>query len=795
MTCTAKRITLTCDPFGVDHSKPWYSRGIWPARWITLSRQYDPPFVAAYRNRFSLDAETTLRIHVTADQRYDLFLDGIRIGWGSERGDEENWFFETYELTLTPGSHVLVARTWTWGDLTPYYQRSICPGLLVAADERHSMLLSTGRALWEGKILDGYHFYTWRCVDPPMQIDGRQFAWGFESGEGDGWVAARMLHEGCNGAIRNETPGIHQLKPASLPPMREQIIVDVTVRYVSSASCSPDHPIPIRKQDDLPAEHELWSKALHNNSVTIPPHTFRRVLYDLGNYYCYFPQIHVTAGRQSRVTFSWAEALFRESAGEQKGNRNEVFDLYVYGPRDTYIPDGGRWRRFEPLYWRSGRYVELQIETHDDPLVFCGLSLRETRYPLAMESRIESPSTTWNQVIPLAVRSLQMCSHETLMDCPYYEQLMYLADARLELLGWMAITRDCAMIRKTLTLFDASRLPNGLTQSRYPSRVRQVIPPFSLWWVGMLHDYAFWRNDPDFVRALLPSARNVIDGYLRFLNKDGLIEGLPGWNFMDWVPDWPLGVPPQGECGVSAMLNWQFVYTLSMMANLEQAMGERELCERCCRLAHTLSARLIDMFWDPNVNLFADDLSRRSFSEHTQCLAILAETLEPEHISCLKEAMTTYPSLSKATIYFSHYLFEAFQKMRAFEAIEYRLSAWFNLVDFGFRTTPERPEPSRSDCHGWSSHVIYHYFATILGVRPGNFGFTNVVISPQLGTLNRAGGSLVHPKGLITTCFEKSHHEMIAAIHLPDGIEGTLHLSNQTIPLGSASRQYRVALA
>ena len=48
--------------------------------------------------------------------------------------------------------------------------------------------------------------------------------------------------------------------------------------------------------------------------------------------------------------------------------------------------------------------------------------------------------------------------------------------------------------RKAIEMFDQSRMANGLTQSRYPSRVRQIIPPFSLWWVGMVYDYALWRG-------------------------------------------------------------------------------------------------------------------------------------------------------------------------------------------------------------------------------------------------------------------------------------------------------------
>jgi hypothetical protein len=121
------------------------------------------------------------------------------------------------------------------------------------------------------------------------------------------------------------------------------------------------------------------------------------------------------------------------------------------------------------------------------------------------------------------------------------------------------MTQDARLPRKALQMFDMSRLPTGLTQSRYPSRSRQIIPTFSLWYVAMLHDNLMWRDDLDFVRELAPGARGVLDAFRAFQNSDGLVQAPQGWNFVDWVPEWrpANGQPPQGEWGVSCVINWQ----------------------------------------------------------------------------------------------------------------------------------------------------------------------------------------------------------------------------------------------
>ena len=129
--------------------------------------------------------------------------------------------------------------------------------------------------------------------------------------------------------------------------------------------------------------------------------------------------------------------------------------------------------------------AELLIETGDQPLTVEGIGLLETRYPLEMESRFSSSDPRLDAVVPVALRGLQMCAHETYMDCPYYEQMMYVGDTRLEALTTYAISSDERLPRKAIKLFELSRLPQGFTQARYPGRDQQLIPPFALWWIGM----------------------------------------------------------------------------------------------------------------------------------------------------------------------------------------------------------------------------------------------------------------------------------------------------------------------
>ena len=118
-----------------------------------------------------------------------------------------------------------------------------------------------------------------------------------------------------------------------------------------------------------------------------------------------------------------------------------------------------------------------------------------------------------------------------------------------------------------------------------------------------------------------------------------------------------------------------------------------------------------------------------------------------------------------------------------------RMSLWLDLQTQGFKTTPEAPEPTRSDCHGWGSHPIYHFFATVMGVRPDSFGFSAVDIRPQPGPLKHINGKIVHPSGWIEADFAFENNHLSGSIILPHDVHGTLRYNNRTVPLRGGAKQ------
>lgn len=770
----------------VDFGSAFRSR---PA-WITAHQPQSLPDVTAYRLQVDLPQAAVIRVHVSADERYLFYVDGQVMGRGPERGSDRAWFYESYDLTLTAGAHTVVALVWQLGEIAPRAQVGLAGGFLLEAEGEFGALLSTKSANWECKPVTGLSFtmpegaqrMAW-FVEPIQTTEGAAYPWGVESGQGDGWQPVNARREDF--AFPFGIHALHVLQPALLPAQLAVPRQAGRVRFVAATAWDDPQLIAVHADAALPAEVTDWQALLDEaRPLLIPAHTHRQVILDLEEYVCAYPQVQLSGGRGSTLTIGWAEALHLDASGRSKGHRDGVEGrTFIALCRDVIVADGGMQRQFEPLWWRSGRFIVLLIESGDEPLTLEQFGLLETRYPLAMESRFHSNDDRLDAVTPLALRGLQMCAHETYMDCPYYEQLMYVGDTRLEALTTYAISPDDRLPRKSILLFGLSRLPDGLTQARYPSRDVQVIPPFALWWVGMVYDYALWRGDQAFISALLPGVRAVLDGFLAHVNAENLLQAPAGWNFTDWTEEWRLGVPPDGFNGVSGPLNWHLIYTLGLAARLEEWVGEPLSAQRWQRWRTDLAAAAKRHFWNKARGLFADEGTHTHFSEHTQCLALLSGMLEGEQQQRTAQTLLSDQSLTRTTIYFTHYLFETYRLLAQPDAFFARLGLWFDLAAHGFKTTPEQPEPARSDCHGWGAHPLYHFFATLLGIRPASFGFDAVEIAPMPGHLTHLSGELVHPGGRIVADLHFADSQVHGTVTLPADVHGNFCYAGQTVAL------------
>jgi alpha-L-rhamnosidase len=730
-----------------------------------FSGGWQQPVILRFRRQF--EATTApVRIHVSADERFELFLDGQRIARGPDRSDVEHWSYSTYDLQLVPGGHRLEALVWSIGPYQPVAQLSWRGGFVLKAAGDYDQQLTTGKAAWEVTRLAGFDFSNVSFVGASLTAHGCGPQWK----EGD-YVPAIVIRAPLNpGNMWGESAAGWKLFPTTLPDQLDREINTGQAVALGNGSLTRDKTVLAEqaRNPDLPK----WQAVIDGQGqIVVPANSEQFLLWDLKNYYCAYPLAEVSGGAGAKMTWAWAESLYLPHS-DGKGQRDEFIGKTFRGDTDTFLPEGGAHQKFSTFWWRAGRWCLISVKTGSEPLTIHRLALDESRYPLENESSFDDGDPELPGVMKLAARGLQMCAHETYMDCPYYEQLQYVGDSRLELLTTYAMTRDDRLAKRDIQLFDFSRRNWGFVNERYPSYLPQQSPTFSLIWALMLNDYTYWRNDPAFVKARVIGLRSMLEHFEPYVNQDGLLENLPGWPFMDWVPQWSNGDAPDGAHGVSSLNNLLYVYALQKSAQVEDSLGESLLAQRLRAKAERTAAAVRAKFWDETRGLMADNLVHTEFSEHGQCLALLTDTLTGDQARRCFDQLLTAPDLKRATIYFSFYLIETYQKFGRGDLILDRMDFWKDLVKQGLKTPVEQPGDTRSDCHAWGSHPLFDLQASVAGVRPASPGFRTVRIAPLPGKLPKIVSHTPHPDGFINLDLNFEGEHCHGTIELPPGITG-----------------------
>jgi len=418
------RVLIDKDPFSHRTADVSISdRFCWPCSWIECGPAGEPPFVTAFRRCFTLDAARKVRIHVSADERYELFLDGERVGRGSERGDVNNWFFETYEFEISAGDHTFAARVWTLdeeplhetdkpspyvgssriGSIAPCAQITSRAGFILAPeDDDLTSVLGTGSSAWETRLLNGFSFELAslgaQLAGAHVRLDGSEYEWDWLSSE-DGWRPATTGYPGVDGVLSNDRRVHHRLKPAILPAMISREIAGMRVVHVDTPDEDPAGIQVLNANTDADLS-EAWQVLLGGEDLVIPANTSQRAIIDLNEYYCAYSGVTVSGGAGASVRLHWAEALLEEPGTYRKGVRDRIEGKYFGGMGDTFLPDGGDDREFTPLWWHAGRYLEVFVTTADQELTLHSIGLKETRYPLENEGGFEADDDQLREEAP-----------------------------------------------------------------------------------------------------------------------------------------------------------------------------------------------------------------------------------------------------------------------------------------------------------------------------------------------------------------------------------------------------------
>ncbi|MBV8390444.1 MAG: alpha-L-rhamnosidase N-terminal domain-containing protein [Mucilaginibacter sp.] len=757
----------------------------WNAQWITVPGGTGVDYeICLFRKSVNIASKpSTYLVHVSADNRYKLFVNGKLISIGPARGDFYYWNYETVDLApyLQEGKNIISAIAFNEGLVRPTAQMTFHTGFILQGHTQAEEDINTNSS-WKCYRDSAYVplpvvlVHSYYAAGPGEQITMKLHPKNWQQADFDDsrWNKALKVSDGTPKGKFTFIEG-WMLVPSPIPA-RDLVMQRLRkMRRVDGVSL----------QSTFPAE---------KGAVTIPAHTKATILLDQTYLTNAYPTIAFSKGKDAGILLSYAEGLYKiETEGKNskdwkdqtvKGNRDEIEGKRFVGRKDSLISDGSEGQQFTPLNWRTFRYIQLIVQTKDEPLVIDDLYSMVTGYPFKYNARLETKDDTLTKILEIGWRTARLCAWETYMDCPYYEQLQYVGDTRIQALVSYYNSGDDRLARNAITLLDHSRISEGITQSRYPTAVMQQIPTFSLWWIGMLHDYYLYRDDSGFVKDKLQGTRDVLSFFNRYQQTDGSLNNPPYWEFTDWAngkalnpkKNWNAGVGPIGENGNSSVLDLQLLWAYQIASELESKLGSKEYASVYEQRAAQLKQTIRTKYWVAARNEFSDRPEKDVFSQHTNSLAILTGITTPQETAQIAHQLLSDSTLIPASIYFKYYLHQALIKAGLGNDYISWLGIWRDNIKMGMTTWAEMSDiaSSRSDCHAWGSSPNVELYRTVLGIESDAPGFSKVTIEPHLGSITHIGGEIPHPKGTISVKYALENNKWHMNITLPVGVPGRL---------------------
>lgn len=739
----------------------------WSSQWITCpgvaQREYG---VYHFRKNFTLsNVPSAFIIHVSADNRYRLFVNGQPVCAGPARGDLFNWFYETIDIGpfLKAGKNNIAAIVWNMGTLAPVAQISNQTAFVLQGDSEVEKVINTDagwkvikdKAYKPCSLDNGERLQVYMVTGPGDQVEGKLYPWDWEKTDynDSDWIAAEEVTH--PEPVGYGTDNRWTMAPRSIPLLKDSLARFKSVRRVSTG---------------ITTEQGLITG---NKAITIPAHQNICLLLDMAENTAAYPELTISAGKGSSIKMTYAESLF-DTKGN-KGNRNEIDHKEIKGNYDIFITDGGKERKFRPLWFRAYRYLQLDINTKEDPLIINDIYSMNTGYPLRMNASFSCSDNSLQEIWNTGWRTARLCAGELYYDTPYYEQLQYTGDSRIQSLISLYTSGDDRLMKKAILDFYHSRTPEGLTQGRYPSNRLQIIPTFSLFWISMVHDYWMNRQDDAFVKQFLPAINEILEWYNARINQDKKMLGpMTWWNFVDWDNFDSWGVPAGVSDGNSSIITLQYAYTLNQAADLFKAFNHTSQATAYNTLAAELGQSTFLACYNMKKGLLADSPDQTSYSQHAGIWAVLSDAIPIQEVKPMMKRILEDKSIGQVTFFYRFYLMQALKKAGLGDLYYSQLTPWRDMLKLGLTTFAEKPEPTRSDCHAWSASPNYDFLATICGIMPEAPGFKQVLIEPSLGELTEAEGTMPHPDGKIYVHLKRQNNDGInAEISLPEAVTGT----------------------
>jgi len=436
-------------------------------------------------------------------------------------------------------------------------------------------------------------------------------------------------------------------------------------------------------------------------------------------------------------------------------------------------------QRYRTFVRRGFRYSYLSFRNFDRPIRVRLMRVLQSTYPQSRQGSFACSDPKLTQIWEIGAHTVRSCSEDSYTDCPSYEQVHWVGDARNEALVDLVVNGDARLSRHCWIQAGRSLDRSPIVESHVPSAWQSVLPAWTFLWMRWAQEHYLLTGDKAFAKQAMTFLDRNYEGIIKALNDDGLFA-MTAWNLFDWAPI------DQPNDGVVTHVNCLCVLGLNQSAQLAHMLGKIKTGERWMKTAAGIARAVNAKLWDSRKRAYVDSIHAdgshsKVFSQQTHTAAYISGVATGARRQRSREIMQASPAgfVKAGSPFFMFFALEGLVREARFaEMIDTIRSYWWPQIEAGATTFWEvyaegAARLTRSHCHGWSAAPTYFLSTHVLGIHPLSPGFATVAITPQPGDLRWAQGCVPTPRGPVSVYWrrEGSSFEIDASV---PGSAGTI---------------------
>lgn len=737
----------------------------WQASWVWADRAGGQNQHVQFRADWQQPDRAGAVLHITADSRYRVWVNGELIGDGPVASPPYFTMYDSLDISaqVRPGTNHIAVVVHQLGT------GRMAQGGLIAeiTDPADAQTLLSTNEQWRARPADAWQAdalaFRMNKLGPFHEFcDLRRLPDDWRTADASGWPKAfvrQSRHHGKGGAVmpwcRLLPRGIdrlreHTVRPAAVHTAEECIDLANRVRSndLTISLSQVGRPVDWALLDDAEAlcrddeaAATLGCSTHHRDGVADGRYDPALTL-DFGRVLTGYAEVEIDCPVDgAQIEIGYAERLIDDRFN------NAIENLFA----DRVTLGKGK-AVFRPLLWRSFRYLRLRLKYCEAPLTLRRADAIEVNYPFDKRGEFTCDDTRLVDIHRICTTTVDLCSIESLMDTPSREQAQWLGDvAAVTVPAIIDAYGDHALPGKFFRQAAAGTQPSG-----YISNITNVeagnwqsdIPDYSLWWAIALWEFYLYCGDARYLHECYPALQRIMEAHLRHRDGDGLIENPPGWVFIDWAP-----VQCAGKC---APFNAIFAGACDAAANIARFKGDGWSADRwtdaAANVRGAFTERFVDLERSDVVDAVIEGERTPQRSEHAAAAAVrfgcVSDELAGRVLDRVFAPGESYPTpdrgYTEAQPFFMVVVLEALRLHgRTARAVELIRERWGRMLDRGQTSCSEEWYTNgswrdghfhgfqRTHSHAWSACPASFLIKGLAGIEIVEPGCRTVRVRPH----------------------------------------------------------------